>query len=37
MPDAKRDEAAARHDLDHMGWESHHIGLAHSPGDWGCR
>jgi hypothetical protein len=34
MADTQRDEAAARHDLDHIDWTAHHIGLAHSPGDF---
>jgi hypothetical protein len=34
MPDTQRDEATARHDLDHMGWECHHISLGDSRGDF---
>jgi hypothetical protein len=34
MPETKRDEAAARHDLAHIDWTAHHIGVADSPGDF---
>jgi hypothetical protein len=34
VPDAKRDEAVARHDLDHMDWTHHHVSLGDSRGDF---